>query len=99
MHRTQSRDLVGEARAFYGQRYWANEGVSEYRGQDVNRTQWISSLSPNDSALTWEASRSPPEHKSIPVSAEFTAKVAKMCVSQGDHSTTHGNRTLSKYQP
>lgn len=99
MHRTQSRVLLGEGRAFYGQKYWASEGVSEYRGQDVNRTQWISSLSPNDTALTWEASTGPPEHKSVPVSAVLTAKVAKMRLSQGNHSNTQGNMTLPKYPP
>jgi len=82
------RVLLGEARAFYGQKYWASEGVSEYRGQDVNRPQWISRLSPNDSAPTWETSTGPPEHKSIPVSAELTAKVAKMRLSQGNHYHT-----------
>ena len=85
---SQSRVLLGEARAFYGQKYWASEGVSEYRGQDVNRPQWISRLSPNDSAPTWETSTGPPEHKSIPVSAELTAKVAKMRLSQGNHYHT-----------
>jgi len=62
----------------------------------VNRTQRISSLSPNDSSLTWETSTGPPEHKSIPVSAELTAKVAKLRFSQGNHSTTQGKKDTSQ---
>jgi hypothetical protein len=70
--------------------------VPEYRGQDVNQTQWISGLSPNNSAVISEPSTGLPENKSIPVSAELTAKVTKMHLSQGNHSTTQGNRALPK---